>query len=371
MNTDNSNGSESLCYQFQLNHFTLNITESTIHALNRFIIQSGFLNLQLNTVSEVLSHLSKDGLLTKSQFDEGMKYLLSDDLSEVDKVGCLMILSSIFYTFDRTDSDAVDVTDLVCGLAVICNGSKSSKLAFTFDLMDEDDDNILTKRGLWRYFRSFLCVLLTVSGASLDMSTEEIVGVCDDCAVWTSAQLLSSLHPSARSGCNFENLADWYTTGGYQVATWLELLDLSKWLPLYPLEGDNAQYQQEQGSDEDNEDEDDEHQHHDTTNTMPENPYVENDGTEIFRAALSSGSYLTIMESDSNFIIEVAQLTGIYKLNPQSIVQKLHTFCHIDSVTIRGYNNFVSMVVPNTLVSGCNEYQSIGFHQIPYLLLDT
>jgi Ca2+-binding EF-hand superfamily protein len=347
--------SESLCYQFQLNHFSLNITESTINALNRFIIKSGFLNLQLNTVSEVLFHLSKDGLLTKSHFDKGMKYLLTDDISEVDKVGCLMILSSIFYTFDRTDSDAVDVTDLVCGLAVICNGSKSSKLAFTFDLMDEDGDNILTKRGLWRYFRSFLCVLLTVSGAALDMSTDEIVGVCDDCAVWTSAQLLSSLEPSVRNGCTFENLADWYTSGGYQVATWLELLDLSKWLPLYPLE-DEDQYQQRDDDDDYDDDDDsststsssDDYQHG-ASNSMPENPYVENDGTEIFRAALSGGSYLTIMESDSNFIIEVAQLTGLYKMTPQAIVQKLHTFCHIDAVTIRGYNNFVSMIVPNTL----------------------
>lgn len=344
------NSSESLCYQFQLNHFSLNITESTINALNRFIIKSGFLNLQLNTVSDVLFHLSKDGLLTKNHFDEGMKYLLSDDISEVDKVGCLMILSSIFYTFDRTDSDAVDVTDLVCGLAVICNGSKSSKLAFTFDLMDEDGDNMLTKRGLWRYFRSFLCVLLTVSGAALDMSTEEIVGVCDDCAVWTSAQLLSSLSPSARNGCNFENLADWYTTGGYQVATWLELLDLSKWLPLYPLEADDYQHEQgDEESSEDNSSQDSYPRPASSSSSMPENPYVESDGTEIFRAALSGGSYLTIMESDSNFIIEVAQLTGLYKLSPQAIVQKLHTFCHIDAVTIRGYNNFVSMVVPNTL----------------------
>ena len=340
---------DSLCYQFQLNNFSLNITESTINALNRFIIKSGFLNLQLNDVSDVLFEMSKDGLLTKNQFDEGMKYLLPDNISEVDRVGCMMILSSIFYTFDRTDSDAVDVIDLICGLAVICNGSKSSKLAFTFDLMDEDDDNILTKRGLWRYFRSFLCVLLTVSGASLDMSTEEIVTVCDDCAVWTSAQLLSSLDPYARSGCNFENLADWYTTGGYQVATWLELLDLSKWLPLYTMDDPHGANRQDDVFNEDEQAID--NNDISPSNKMPENPYVENDGTEIFRAALTSGNYLTIMESDSNFVIEVAQLTGLYKLTPQSIVQKLHTFCHIDSVTIRGYNSFVSMVVPNTLVS--------------------
>jgi hypothetical protein len=29
----------------------------------------------------------------------------------------------------------------------------------------------------------------------------------------------------------FEDVAEWYTTGGYRSATWLELLDLCKWLP--------------------------------------------------------------------------------------------------------------------------------------------
>lgn len=28
---------------------------------------------------------------------------------------------------------------------------------------------------------------------------------------------------------NFEEFADWYTYGGFEVAPWLELLDLKKW----------------------------------------------------------------------------------------------------------------------------------------------
>ena len=28
----------------------------------------------------------------------------------------------------------------------------------------------------------------------------------------------------------FDDFADWYTDGGYKVASWLELLDLSKWV---------------------------------------------------------------------------------------------------------------------------------------------
>jgi hypothetical protein len=68
------------------------------------------------------------------------------------------------------------------------------------------------------------------------MTNEEVIHVCDKCAIHTSAMLLQFLADSTSSqnitSCTFENLADWYTTGGYKTTTWLELLDLSKWLPL-------------------------------------------------------------------------------------------------------------------------------------------
>lgn len=107
--------------------------------------------------------------------------------------------------------------------------SKSSKLSLAFELIDENSDGILTKRGLWRYFRSFLCVIFTITGAALDMTNDEMIQICDECAIKTSVLLLQTL-PDAVTTCTFENLADWYTTGGYKSATWLELLDLSKWL---------------------------------------------------------------------------------------------------------------------------------------------
>ena len=114
---------EQLCYQFQLNKFSLNITESTIRVLNNFILKSGFHRLPLKGVAKVVSEHASDGLLTKSQFDSSIEKILSiSDISEVDKVGCAMTLSSIFYAFDRTDSNVVDVVDLMCGIAVLCDG---------------------------------------------------------------------------------------------------------------------------------------------------------------------------------------------------------------------------------------------------------
>ena len=115
--------SEVLCYQFQLNKFTLNITESTIQNLNNFVLRTGFHQIQLQSASKIIRAMSRDGLLTKTQFDSAMERLLvKAALSDKDRIECSMTLSSIFYSFDRTDSDVVDALDLIAGIAVLCEG---------------------------------------------------------------------------------------------------------------------------------------------------------------------------------------------------------------------------------------------------------
>ena len=117
------NMEEQICYQFQLNKFSLNITETTIRVLNNFIVKSGFHRASLETVVRVLSEDANDGLLTKRQYDKNVEKIMSiNDISEVDKVGCTMTLSSIFRALDRTDSNVVDVVDLRCGITVLCDG---------------------------------------------------------------------------------------------------------------------------------------------------------------------------------------------------------------------------------------------------------
>jgi hypothetical protein len=255
------------------------------------------------------------------------------------------------------------------------------KLAFAFDLMDEDQDGRLTKRGLWKYFRAFLASLMTVAGASLKSNSEDLITLCDDCAVWTAAKLLESLRSqnpngAQSGGCTFKDLADWYTQGGYQIATWLELLDLSKWLPLNRSEV-SQQQQQQQHQYLEREDESDTSECDDTTSSSssssssennedsyenqfmqqsgkkdPENPYVEEDGPEIFRSDLFDGSSLSLVESDSNFVLQVSQLTGFYNLTPHLLIQRLQEFACDEVITIGEYNAFVSSSVPENLVRG-------------------
>lgn len=220
----------------------MEISTYTVSLLNDFVMNTGFYKTELEDIYDILLPISVDGLLEKHYFHQFVRSR-TDKLSMADKSMCNLLLTKIFDAFDRSGSEVVDLVDLACGFSVLCEGEKSEKLAFAFDLIDEDKDGLLSKRGLWRYFRSFLCVLLTLSQANhylsgVDgggMTPREIQQVCDECAVWTASNLLRE-HSASQDvhslGVSFESLAAWYTNGAYNCVMWLELLDLRKWLPL-------------------------------------------------------------------------------------------------------------------------------------------
>jgi hypothetical protein len=115
--------------------------------------------------------------------------------------------------------------------------SKSSKLAFAFDLIDDDNDGLLRRRGLWRFFRSLLCSLLVLTGSACRDPPYKASRLADPAALWISDAILeyAGLEEGLAEGdedwesASFDHLADWYSSSGYQLSPWLELLDLSKW----------------------------------------------------------------------------------------------------------------------------------------------
>ena len=91
----------------------------------------------------------------------------------------------------------------------------------------------LTRRGLWRYLRSFLVALLALASLPDDVDDPgdapvDVHDDADDAAVHLAATIFDD------AGCDdliaFDDFADWYTDGGFKLASWLELLDLSKWV---------------------------------------------------------------------------------------------------------------------------------------------
>lgn len=86
---------------------------------------------------------------------------------------------------------------------------QSAKLAFAFGLHDEDGDERLTRRGLWRYTRSFLTALMALSFASSSLSAEELTRAVDDGAVWTSAAIFAETATQTPNRIGFDEFAAW------------------------------------------------------------------------------------------------------------------------------------------------------------------
>ena len=119
----------------------------------------------------------------------------------------------------------------------LCGGRKSDKLEYVFELLDEDNDTLVSKHDINRFISSFLVMLLSVCSSFTHLYGD---GACSNDAVaitraieagsdWATTQVFDALQsPSGR--ISFDDFADWYTKGGYQSIPWLELLDLRKWV---------------------------------------------------------------------------------------------------------------------------------------------
>lgn len=225
------------------NSHIITISPDTVRSVHALAIQSGFSNLNAEDVSfGFLSNTSDDGLLTRRDYDRQLQRIKpnrrKEYLTHSEFYGGFVsplkdknndMFQKLFQAFDRTGSGVVDSREVTCGLSILCYGTKSTKLAAAFDLLDEDGDGVISRRGLWKYFRSFLCALLTLSGTADELTGEdELTIIVDGTALYACDSVLStSLNGS--SSVTFDDIADWYTSTGYHIAPWLELLDMSKW----------------------------------------------------------------------------------------------------------------------------------------------
>lgn len=46
---------------------------------------------------------------------------------------------------------------------------------------------------------------------------------------WPTRQKTDTLDSASEVEISFEDVGNWYNTGGFEVIPWLELLDLRKW----------------------------------------------------------------------------------------------------------------------------------------------
>jgi len=199
-----------------------------------------------NTTRDIMSHscdmatlvpelqaVSKDGLISRKDFLSTLVSLRFNAYTVLH--GTDSFMPTLFDAFDRSNSGYCDLNELVTGVVMLDHhGTKSEKLVYAFDFIDKDSTGVISKRDVWKFFRSFLISVLLLSCPELRPS-DYLHILVDESAVWVVESILSFIAKDSDitpSCVSFDDIADWYSSVGCTISAWIELLDFSKWIYL-------------------------------------------------------------------------------------------------------------------------------------------
>ncbi|KAH7467170.1 Guanylyl cyclase inhibitory protein [Phytophthora ramorum] len=262
----------------------LTIGEQQAIDLYDLLVQSAFTRVNPQAMYETFVQHTGDGLLEEETFLEAIEELLSmtDKPHLMENNTFLESMLAIFRSFLPENCPTVDAFEIAAGFSLMSWGSKSDKLASAFHYFDGDCKGYLNRQQLWRFLRSVLITLLHLSPPTevvlhrfgslaelVDKGEEEILeaimeglpfeeedddddeeeeGGDEDNEEKSNVQSEDNesyvdeidgdrarANSDMRLGLyTFEDFGLWYNGGGFKGMSWLELLDLRKWVFVSP-----------------------------------------------------------------------------------------------------------------------------------------
>lgn len=199
------------------------------------------------------SHSTKSMLVDKEGFVETMQEMIKSQGNQSKKrtaVGLSKsvttvhdILVNFFQSFDLLQTDRVALNELMGGLTLLCGGKKSTKLSFAFSVFDrrfngkkkakkpQNMPNSLDGEELFLFLRSFLIVMFSCCRQSWDLTDDMVNRYIADTANMVAEDVIRyQWRTRKKERVDFDEFGQWYNEGGFELAPWLELLDLKKWV---------------------------------------------------------------------------------------------------------------------------------------------
>jgi Ca2+-binding EF-hand superfamily protein len=238
---EDEDGDDALIYAFAVSHAgdVLEFTRSDCDFLHAIAASTGLSSRSCGELevferaAAAAAGVAGADRLPKLAFSMAMEALLrssgaSGDTLRVGRAGAL----SLFSWFDWQGEDSVSTNELITGISVFCGGSKSSKMAYAFDALDDDGQGALDHMQLWRFFRSLLVTFAFIQAGTDPLVPADRRKVARRVSVEVTTSVFDFVARSAGSEpqrITFEQFGEWYNGLGFETAPWLELLDLSKW----------------------------------------------------------------------------------------------------------------------------------------------
>ena len=301
----------------------LDVMMSDAKRLRRVLLASSMINVTPNVLHSVVADFSKQRMLTKANYELLLSELQADfaeddlDGYEDDPQLVSYFFNSLFYSYDREGiKEEVSSSEIACGMSVLCGGKKSDKLAYGFSAFDADQDGGLTATELSRFLRSFITALFVlVQKENLErQDPEHIWQVVDTTSADLTADIIHSLGGVNR--VSFEDFAQWYGKGGYKTASFLELLDMSKWPDAFDDDDDDV--------DEDDEDKEGEAEDTDIPSRSMKGNEIDK-LAPVFVFALTRKHTLEVEQTDIEFVREVVEASGFNQVGCDELINALAT----------------------------------------------
>jgi len=219
-------------------NLTLRLSAADVSSLHALVTRTGLCAMPVTAVCGPLLESARDGLLDKRAFDGVVRQLIpSTSLTLEERSSFSVLLSAVFYNFEAMldgesgeYNDTANALELAIGMSLLCRGDKSSKLNYAWQVIDLDEDGLLNRAELLFFLRAFVRMLLALSFEASELGPIEVRRYATDMASWLSGTIIARYADSGTGLVSFDAFAKWYHDGFHQVAPWLELLDLSKWV---------------------------------------------------------------------------------------------------------------------------------------------
>ena len=332
----------------------ITISEDNIQALRYLVTRTGLMHRQAADVCKVLLSSSRrqvsGGVTFHSLYQEDFCKLIekmfapdaasrhTEEEREFFDQSLLDFFSIYQAGHVKFGENEADLKEVAVGMCFFCSGNKSTKLATGFELLDDKRRGFLTEQQLLCYLKSYLLALVALS-VLLPMSKhkrrriispqrrKEIRAAVESGAKWTMSHFLNFVGNSegTKNRYSFESFATWYSTGGYNVAPWLELLDLGKVfsllnepstasplpLPAFPQENPAVFQTADRVTQPPRDRMSSLRRHHSARRGPP--PEV------LYSFPLASGRFLVVLKEDAHYVRDVVEQLGLLSSTPDDV----------------------------------------------------
>ena len=321
--------------------FCINISDNNLTALRFFVERTGLMHCPANEICKRLLRLATrrvfgdEALLTlqRDTWLNSIDRLIGPEawnqLTTTEQAAFSSCLGDIFSCYEGSKtflrSDEVDLQEFAVGFCFFCAGNKSSKLATGFEMLDDKRKSSLSQEELLRYLNSYLTMLVAMSFLKpisqrnvptklSDEKRQTLRQAVEIGSKWTLSHFVEYLgendFEARKDRYSFEKFASWYSSGGYKVAPWLELLDLSKIFSLLATQGAPTGVSQGQKS-YPRDRVSTLRRHHSTRRGLP--PEI------LFTFPLAHQSSLVVLKDDAFYVRTVVEELGLLSMNPDDL----------------------------------------------------